>query len=116
MWRRYAEPALWATWAPHIRGVDYPLARLLADTAGTVCGPLGLRVPFTVDAIDEQSKTWAWTVHLRLWGRAMVTVSLAHGVEEHGEGCATWLRLHGAWPVVLGYAPVAWYAMRRLVH
>ena len=30
VWHRYAVPALWATWAPHIVGVDYPAKRLRA--------------------------------------------------------------------------------------
>lgn len=115
MWRRYADPGLWSTWAPHIHGVDYRLTRLQADVSGTVCGPLGLRVPFTIADVDEASKTWAWTVHLRLRDRTVVTVALAHGVEKRGEGCETWLRLDGAWPVVMGYAPIARYALGRLV-
>ena len=79
-----------------------------------------MRVPFTVDAVDEQGKTWAWTVRLRVRDRDIVTLALAHGVlergvEADGKGSATWLRLQGAWPVVLGYAPIASYALRRLV-
>ncbi|MGB3763232.1 MAG: hypothetical protein WA966_08415 [Ornithinimicrobium sp.] len=98
---------------------------MTAATTGEVCGPLGVRVPFTVDAVDEQSRTWAWTVHVCARGRNLITVSLAHGVEapavggraadDHGGGCTTWLRLQGAWPVVVGYVPLAWYALGRLV-
>ncbi|MGC1208119.1 MAG: hypothetical protein WA880_09220 [Ornithinimicrobium sp.] len=105
--------------------MDYPLPWLQAGTTGTVCGPLGLRVPFTVDAVDEQGKTWAWTVRLRVRDHDIVTLALAHGVQEHGveehrveeqaKGCATWLTLDGAWPVVQGYAPIARYALGRLV-
>ncbi|MGB3827672.1 MAG: hypothetical protein WA962_02765 [Ornithinimicrobium sp.] len=114
-WQRYAEPARWADWAPHLRGVDYPLPRLRANTAGQVCGPWGLRVPFTVERCDEASRTWSWTVHLRVREADVVTVALAHGVVADEGGCATWLRLRGRWPVILGYAPIAQLALRRLV-
>ncbi|MGB6022125.1 MAG: hypothetical protein WBG89_07360 [Ornithinimicrobium sp.] len=82
-------------------------------------------MPFTVDTVDEPGRTWAWTVHVRARGRNLITVSLAHGVESaaagagatdgQGDGCTTWLRLQGAGPVVVGYIPVAWYALGRLV-
>ncbi len=115
VWQRYVEPKLWSSWAPHIRSVQYSMPRLQANTTGAVCGPLGLRVPFTVDAVDEQSRTWSWTVHLRIRGRNVLTMALAHGVESDGTGCLTWLRLRGRWPVVVGYAPAARFALRRLV-
>ncbi len=114
-WQRYAEPRLWSTWAPHIRGVDYALDRLHTGTSGAVIGPLGLRLPFTIDAIDEENRTWSWTVQLRTRGHALVTVDLDHGVEAGGTGTATWLRLRGAWPVILAYAPVSRWALRYLV-
>lgn len=114
-WRRYAEPRLWSTWAPHIGGVEYELDRLHTGTSGVVIGPMGLRVPFTVDVVDEPNRSWSWTVRLRVAGHAVVTVDLAHGVEAQGLGTATWLRLRGAWPVIVAYAPVSRWALRFLV-
>ncbi len=114
-WRRYVEPRLWSTWAPHIRGVEYDLDRLHTRTSGAVIGPMGLRVPFTVDAVDEPNRTWSWTVQFLVRGCALVTVDLAHGVESQGLGTATWLRLRGAWPVIVAYAPVSRWALRFLV-
>lgn len=114
-WRRYAEPRLWSTWAPHIHGVDYALERLHSGTSGVVIGPLGLRVPFTIDAVDEEARQWSWTVQLRVRASAVVTVDLAHGVEAEGSGTTTWLRLRGAWPIIVAYAPVSRWALRFLV-
>jgi len=114
-WQRYAEPRLWSTWAPHIRGVDYDADRLHAGTSGVVIGPMGARVPFTIDAVDEPRRTWSWTVRPRLAGRAVVSIDLAHGVEARGLGPATWLKLRGPWPVIVAYAPVARWALRFLV-
>ncbi len=79
-WRRYAEPRLWSAWAPHIRSVNYVPARLHTGEGGEVIGPLGLRVPFRIDAVDEEARTWSWTVWLRARGLTLVTVDLAHGV------------------------------------
>ena len=52
VWRRYTTPALWAGWAPQIRDVDHPIGRIAPDGRGIVRGPLGLRVPFVVEAVD----------------------------------------------------------------
>ncbi len=114
-WRRYAEPRLWSAWAPHIRGVNYVPARLHTGEGGEVIGPLGLRVPFRIDAVDEEARTWSWTVWLRARGLTLVTVDLAHGVEAQGLGSTTWLRLRGAWPVIVAYAPISRWALRYLV-
>lgn len=115
VWDRYADPTLWATWSPYIRGVTYPHDRIRSGARGQVHGPLGLRVPFTVDAVDEEDLTWSWTVRLRCAQRDVVTVGLDHGVEPCGRGAATWLHLRGAWPVVVGYAPIARCALSRLL-
>jgi hypothetical protein len=115
VWDRYAVPRLWSTWAPQVRGVDYPEPRLRTGTAGVVRGPGGLRVPFTVDAVDETAMTWSWTVRPQVRGRTLVTLTLDHAVRASGSGSRTWLRLHGPRPVVLGYAPFALPAMWRLV-
>jgi hypothetical protein len=117
-WERYADPALWATWAAQIQRVDTTMSRLVVGGTGTVRAGLVSRptlgVPFEVLEVDESKREWAWRVtfgplHLRL----------EHGVAEplpgHPEGSSTWLRIHGPLPVILAYAPVARHALGRLV-
>lgn len=112
VWRRYAHPALWSTWSPQIRRVDCVDAELQAGSRGRVHGPPGVAVDFTVTAFDPAAMTWAWQVRMLLLG---VRLSLTHGVAEDPLGSRTWLRLDGPAPVVLGYAVVARWALRRLV-
>jgi hypothetical protein len=113
-WERYADPALWSTWAPQIQRVETQLDRLAPGGTGTVRAGLlprpTLGIPFRVLAVDEVAHEWAWEVRL-----GPVRLRLEHGVTAHADGSATWLRVHGPWPVLLGYAPVARIALGRLV-
>ncbi|NIZ93053.1 SRPBCC family protein [Kineococcus rubinsiae] len=110
VWADYAEPARWSRWSPQVRGVTATGPELRAGLAGTVRGPLGLRVPFDVTAADCDARTWAWEVRC-----AGVGLRLEHGVRGVGDGCLTWLVLDGPAAVVLAYSPVARLALRRLV-
>lgn len=113
-WERYANPALWTTWALQIQRVETSMARLHAQATGTVHAGLSpwptVPVPFTVLAVDEGARTWAWQARV-----GPVRLHLEHGVEETPAGSATWLRVEGSLPVVLAYAPLARLALGRLV-
>lgn len=111
-WRRYTHPALWSQWSPQIRRVDCDDETLTGASRGRVHGPPGVAVDFEVTALDQATMTWAWQVRLLVVG---VSLGLHHGVQAHPEGSRTWLRLDGPAPVVLGYAPVARWALGRLV-
>jgi hypothetical protein len=67
-WERYADPALWPTWSPQIQRVETDVPRLVAGATGTVRAGLlprpTLGLPFTVLAVDETARTWAWQVQL----------------------------------------------------
>src|SRR6478672_9366767 len=98
VWERYAQPALWPSWAPHIRRVEVDVERLVTGTRGRVVGRLGASVDFTVDLFDDDARRWSWTVHPRaavLPGVPLPTLRLEHGVDAAGTGTHTWLRVQG---------------------
>ena len=109
-WRRFARPSLWSDWSPQIRSVDVDFDLIAPGLHGTVHGPVGLRVPFVVTAVDEAARTWSWRPRF-----GPVTLSLGHEVHEEPGGSSTVLRISGPAPIVLGYAPVAQLALNRLV-
>lgn len=109
VWARYTQPRRWAGWAPHLREVQYPEGVIEPDTTGIVRG-MGLAARFRIDSLDEEARTWAWTVRL-----GPLQVTFDHGVGEEPNGSCAWVVIHAPWPVVVGYAPIARYALGRLV-
>jgi hypothetical protein len=110
VWRRYTEPARWPGWAPQIRGVETAAARIAPGVTGTVRGPLGLPVRFTVTDVDEAGRRWAWDARL-----GPVRLHLRHGVDPEGAGTRTWLAARGPAAVLAAYLPIARFALHRLV-
>lgn len=111
VWERYAVPSRWPQWAPQIAGVEVPVARLASGVRGRVRGPLGVTLPFVVEAVDEATRHWAWTVSL-----GPVRLRLLHWVTGAPDGgTTTGLRMTGPAPLLLGYAPLARVAIGRLV-
>ena len=112
-WGRFVVPSLWSTWSPQVRAVtcEQPDAPVRVGTRGVVHGPAGLRVPFEVTQVDPTRHRWTWRVRV-----GVLDVLMVHGVGARPDGrtCA-WVRLTGPLPVVVGYAPVARLALRRLV-
>jgi hypothetical protein len=113
-WERYADPALWPSWAPQIQRVETDMHRLVAGATGVVhAGPLPrptLAVPFQILEVDESAREWSWQVSL-----GVLRLRLEHGVTTHPSGSSTWLRIHGRRPVIFAYAPLARIALGRLV-
>ncbi len=111
VWERYAVPSRWHEWSPQIRRVECSHDRIVDDATGAVHGPAGLRVDFTVDAVDEPARTWTWTVRV-----GPVHLRLDHAVVARaGGGTTTRLVTHGPLAVALAYTPVAGLALTRLV-
>lgn len=109
-WARYEKPDRWPTWSPQLLRVEPAGAVLATGLTGRVHGPLGVSADFTVTAVDAAARTWSWEVR-----RGPLRLRLEHGVQPAGAGSLTWLVLWGPAPVLLGYAPPAFYALHRLV-
>ena len=112
VWDRYQRPGRWTEWSPQIRGVDYPAEFLAPHTSGTVRGPARLPVRFRVLHVDATAavRSWSWTA-----SAAGVRLTLHHTVEPIATGTRTGLVVEGFAPAVLGYLPVAGWALHRLV-
>ena len=114
VWERYSQPVWWPLWAPHLREVDYPEPVVVPGTTGRVRGVGGVVALFRIDAVDEAARTWSWSVAC-----GPLRLSFEHGVDEAqpglGERSEAWVVVLGAWPVVIGYAPIARHALARLV-
>lgn len=109
-WERYDRIALWPTWSPQISGVETDAERIAVGVRGTVRALGGLGVAFTVLAVDHAARRWSWAVRL-----GPVSMTLHHEVHADQDGSGTSMLMEGLAPVVLAYAPVAWFALRRLV-
>lgn len=110
VWERYIHPGLWSTWAPQIRSVTCDDDVIAAGTRGVVHGPVLVRVPFTIESVDHEERRWTWRVGVGPFG-----VRMDHGVEATSVGTRAWARIHLPVAVALPYAPVARFALRRLV-
>jgi len=113
VWDRYVRPRRWPEWSPQIRSVDYAGELLAPGTTGVVHGPAGLPVHFQIIGVDAAGpvRTWSWTA-----SAAGVKLTLLHTVEAAPAGTRTGLTVVGFAPAVAGYLPMAWWALRRLVH
>lgn len=111
-WDRYTIPSRWAQWSPQISDVvvTNPDRRVEVGTRGVVRGPAGVTVAFEVTEVDPTRRRWTWRVHAGL-----VPLLLGHGVDPTANGSRAWVRITGALPVVLAYAPLARLALGRLV-
>lgn len=113
VWRRFSTPAMWPEWAPQIRAVSSERAdRLAVGSTGRVHGPAGIAVDYEITELDDDLRSWAWTV-----GRGPARVRMEHHVlPAPVGGSRASVRIEGA-AAVLGqpYRLVAGIALRRLV-
>jgi hypothetical protein len=109
VWEAYADPQRWPEWAPHIRRVD-AIGRLRPGLEGHVISPVLARVNFSVTDVDAKGRRWSWDA---VFGP--FRLSFDHGVESRGAGSDTWLTMHGPLPILVLYAPLARFALHRLV-
>lgn len=106
-WEDYADPRRWAGWAPHLTGVDYPFATLTPGTTGTVRGPFGLPVPFTI--VSVEAPHWVWRVDV-----GPLRLTMTHDLRPAATGCRASLDMRGPAPILAAYAPLARSALSRL--
>ena len=111
VWRRYAEIPLWSTWAPQISRVQASSDQLAPGVDGTVSVLGVLPIPFTVTSCRPEARTWSWLVRI-----GPIELNLRHAVEADGEGSRTTLDIEGPAVAVIAYAPVARFALGRLVN
>lgn len=109
VWRLYTHPSTWPTWAPQISSVHGVADPIGSGDRGVVHGPLLLRVPFVIEAVDDSAHRWTWRV-----GVGPLAVVLDHGVDQLPTGCRAWAEVHAPYPLVLPYSPFARLALRRL--
>ena len=109
-WARYENLELWSTWSPQILEVIAATHRLSPGLNGRGVGPLGVRVPFEVLAVDPEAMEWSW--HVRL---GPVHARLDHVVRHAPGGCTTEVVIDAPAFAVVGYRPLAALALRRLV-
>lgn len=106
-WQDYADPQRWAGWAPHLTGIDYPFATLTAGTTGSVHGPFGVPVPFTI--LRVEAPRWDWRVDV-----GPLRLTMTHDLHQTSTGCRATLAMRGPAAVLAAYAPMARYALSRL--
>lgn len=114
-WERYAALAAWPSWAPPIMGTTATSPRLAAGVTGQVHGPLGVRIPFEVLAVDEAARSWSWRV--TVGPVRPVTAVLHHAVLPGPDlhGSVATLIVDGPAPIALLYPDLARVALHRLV-
>ena len=110
VWRRYEQLALWSTWSPQVQEVIAATPHIAPGLNGLVVGPLGVRVPFEVLAVDPEAMEWSW--HVRF---GLVHATLDHVVRPAPGGTETELVIDAPTVVVLAYRPLAAIALSRLV-
>jgi hypothetical protein len=109
-WERYARPSQWSKWSPQISSVDVEGDRIVTGLRGTVHALHAVRIPFVITEVDEAARSWSWRAYL---GPAALT--LHHEVIQIPAGTRTTLRVSGLAPLVLGYVPLARWALTNLV-
>lgn len=104
VWRLLSRPALWPTWGPSVRGVDFEGAELGPGSCGRLRTPFGVWLPFRVTAFEPGSY-WAWSI-----GPVPATTHKVCPVSP------TRCRVTFGVPLLAApYSAICWLALRRLV-
>ena len=110
-WERYAVPGSWPDWLPQISRVELSSPRLSAGAKGKLHAPMGVSIPFTVDSVDEEGRTFAWTIRVGL-----LKLRLENWVRDGEDGGAVaGMRVSGPGPLISAYAGQAEASLEKLV-
>jgi hypothetical protein len=111
VWERYAVPGSWPDWLPQITGVDLSTPRLSPGAKGKLHAPMGVSIPFSVESVDEDARTFAWTIRVGL-----LKLRLENWVHDGPDGgSVAGMRVNGPGPLVSAYAGQAQGALEKLV-
>jgi hypothetical protein len=111
VWERYAVPGSWPDWLPQISSVELSTPRLAPGATGKLHAPMGVSIPFGVDSVDEDARTFAWTIRVGLF-----KLRLENWVHDAPDGgSVAGMRVNGPGPLVNAYAGQAQSALERLV-
>lgn len=112
VWDRYRDTRRWSEWSPQIRSVQTSGGVLVVPgLTGSVRPFVGPSVQFEVEQVDLAARTWSWRVRF-----GPIRLDLVHGVVARDAASSTWLEIRGPIVVIAAYAPVAYLALRELVH
>ncbi len=108
-WPLLAEPARWASWAPHIRGaVGLGSPEVQKGRLGVVLVAFVAPVPVLVSDKSD-GRFWDWQTGL---------VKIRHQVEPHADGCRLSIEVRAPAPletaIALTYGPIIGWVLRRL--
>ena len=111
VWERFAVPSRWPEWEPQIQRVELSTDRLASGATGRLHVGPGIRVPFTVDAVDEATRRWSWTLRV---GLLKLRLELWVSPAPDG-GSLAGMTANGPTPLVAAYAGQARAALDRAV-
>lgn len=111
VWRRYSDPALWTSWAPHLTMVRTRATTISPGVTGVVTALWLIRARFRITQVNHPARTWEWEVTA-----GPLCLHLTHRVRALPEGGSTTdLSVTGPTLVVAAYRPVALFALGKLV-
>lgn len=111
VWERFAVPGRWPEWEAQVQRVELSTDRLTPGASGRLHVGYGVGLPFTVDAVDEAARRFAWTVKVGLL-RLRLELSVA---PAPGGGSTAVMTATGPGPLVAGYAGQSQASLQRAV-
>jgi Polyketide cyclase / dehydrase and lipid transport len=111
VWERFAVPGRWPEWEEQVQRVDLATERLTPGATGRLHVGYGVALPFTVEAVDEAARRFAWTVKVGLL-KLRLELSVA---PAPGGGSTAVMTANGPGPLVAGYAGRSQASLQRAV-
>jgi uncharacterized protein YndB with AHSA1/START domain len=103
VWHLITDTRRWPQWGPSVRAVDCAERFIRAGARGRVRTPLGVWVPFVIEAFEPE-RYWDW--------RVAGLPATGHRVEPRGPSRCTLCFTVPIWAAA--YGPVCWIALGRI--